>query len=288
MARAVPREAAHRPSVESLVEVARDGRVATVTLHRPSKLNAINDELLSQLHDSVVALARDDGVEVVVLAGTGRAFCAGFDISGSHPPQTSSDNEEYWRSHFARATDTLCSIWDLPQPVIAKLHGACLGGGLHLALCCDLRVAADDSVLGEPEVGFGGVPSFPFLMAMVSFCQASELLLTGARVDARRAYEIGLVNRVVPADQLDAEVAALAGRMARFPVGTLRRAKRITHKGFELTGTRELVEFAAAQAADALSHRSGEAAEFDAIAAESGVPVALEWLRGRLSGDERT
>jgi enoyl-CoA hydratase/carnithine racemase len=255
-----------------LVDLARVGRVATITLNRPEKLNAISDELLVQLQLAVSQLATDGEVEVVVLTGAGRAFCAGFDISRSGTPElVGTDADAYWQSHFRSATEMLLGIWDLPQPVIAKVHGACLGGGMQMLLCCDLRVAAEDTIFGEPEIEFGGIPSFPVLAMSVSFCQASEMLLTGERLGAHRACEMGLLNRVVPAPDLDREVAALADKLARVPKGSLRQAKLVTHRAWELLGLRDLVRFGASVAADALSHRSGETAEFDKMVAEHGV-----------------
>jgi len=264
-----------------LVQLARDGRVATITLDRPAKLNALSDALVGGLSAAVAEVAVDESIEVVVLSGNGRAFCAGFDISrgeGSPVPAAGASKAEveaYWRAHFEAATAMLLSIWDLPQPVVAKVHGYCLGGGMHLLLACDLSVAADDAVFGEPEIELGGVPSFPRLAMALTPCRAGEVLLLGERLGAARAYEIGLVNRVVPLGELDAVTDALAGRLAAMPAGALRRAKAVTHRAFELMGLREAVRFGAGLAAEALANPSQEAAELERLVAERGVGAAL-------------
>ena len=183
----------------TLVRWARRDRIAVVTLSRPAKLNAITDDLMSELVAVLHEVAQDDATELVVLEGAGRAFCAGFDISTGPPgPATVGEaggqdgpeaKRSYWQSHFELARQVLVAIWDLPQPVLAKIRGACLGGGMHLMLACDLAIASDDAYFGEPEARFGGVPSFPLLAAVTGLRRANEIWMGGGTISATRPWK---------------------------------------------------------------------------------------------------
>jgi len=276
-----------RPGDAMLVRWARQDRVGVVTLNRPAKLNAITDELMTELVSVLDAVAADDETELVVLEGAGRAFCAGFDIS-TPPPAPSADRwpeearlsgEAYWQAHFGLASEMLTKLWDLPQPVVAKVQGACLGGGMHLMLACDLAIASDDAFFGEPEVRFGGVPSFPILPLVVGLRRANDIWLAGERLSAARALEIGLVNRVAPASDLSNVVDAVAKQLTMVPKGTLRRVKGVSHQMGELLGARAALDIGRYAAVQALSRRDGEAAEFDQVVRSGGLNAGLAWLR---------
>ena len=189
------------------------GAVRRITLNRPDKLNALNRETLTELHEAFAAAAAADGVRVVVLTGAGpKAFVAGADIAemnGLSPVQA---------RDFSRHGQALMSrIERLGKPVIAMVNGFALGGGLELAMCCHLRVAADTAKLGQPEVNLGLIPGFggtQRLLRLLGRGPALELCLVGQPIDAARAMALGLVTRVVPADQLEAETMKLAEQLA--------------------------------------------------------------------------
>jgi enoyl-CoA hydratase len=254
--------------------------VATITLNRPAKLNALTDELMAELTATLDRCAQDDDVQVVVLTGAGRAFSAGFDISTREVPRVSVDD---WKSHFRIGTTAMQRIWDLPKPVIAKVRGPCLGGGFDLAFSCDLIVATEDAQFGEPEVKFGGGCMFMLLPWIVGIRHVNEILLTGNLLTAQRAHEIGIINTVVAADGLDAAVDKLAAHMRRLPPGTLSKNKALIHRVYELMGMKEAVRLSEDTAVLGLSAKttSGVPSEFERITAAQGLTAALAWQKAR-------
>jgi len=187
--------------------------VHTITVNRPDKLNALNRETLNELTLAFAQAAQDDNVRTVVLTGAGeKAFVAGADIAemnGYTPVQAQA---------FSRTGQRLMSsIERLGKPVIARIQGFALGGGMELAMACHLRVASDKAKFGQPEINLGLIPGFggtQRLLRLAGRAAALELCLTGAPIAAQRAYELGIVNRVVAADALDAAVTALADQLA--------------------------------------------------------------------------
>ena len=189
------------------------GAVRRITLNRPDKLNALNHATLTELHAAFEAAGTDDSVRVVVLTGAGpKAFVAGADIAemnGLSPVQA---------RDFSRHGQRLMSrIEQLGKPVLAMVNGFALGGGLELAMACHLRIAADSAKLGQPEVNLGLIPGFGGTQRLLRLAGRSatlELCLLGTPIDAARAAQIGLVTRVVPADQLEAETQKWAEQLA--------------------------------------------------------------------------
>ncbi len=207
--------------------------VATVTLNRPDVLNAMNNPMRTELLEVFTRLRADDAVRSVVVTGAGeRAFCAGADIREFlEPPVPTRFREERKRLDFRREMDRC------PQPLIAAIRGFALGGGLELALACDIRIAAEDAQLGLTEInlaiipGGGGTQRLPRL---VGRGKALEMILTGMRVPAAEALSIGLVERVVPVAELLPSAQALARSMAEKAPIALRYAKEAVVKGLEL------------------------------------------------------
>lgn len=189
------------------------GAVRVVTVNRPDKLNALNRATLEALHAAFDAAAADEAVRAVVLTGAGaKAFVAGADIaemSGLSPIQA--------RDFSLVGQRLMRRMERMPKPVVAMVNGFALGGGLELAMCCHLRIAADSAKLGLPEVTLGLLPGFggsQRLLRLVGRAAALEMTLTGAPVDAARALALGLVNRVVPAAELEAHTMELAATLA--------------------------------------------------------------------------
>ena len=184
------------------------GGVATLTLNRPKQFNSISTSLLSELEKAVADLAADSSVRVVVLAGAGKAFCAGHDLKeiGAHR------EPRFVESVFARCGRFMMSLTQLPQPVIARVHGFAFAAGCQLVAQCDLAVASTEATFATSGVKYGLFCSTPGVAVArnVGRKQAMEMLLTGDPIDAQTALERGLVNRVVTPDALDAAVDALA------------------------------------------------------------------------------
>src|SRR5437660_8429136 len=188
-----------------MVELLREGGVARIFLNRPQKVNALDSALLDALASTVDSLSADPALRVVVLAGRGRAFCGGADVSEMAALNAASAREFITRIH--RACD---AIRRLPVPVVAQLHGAVIGAGLELAASCDLRIAADGTRFAMPEVRLG-IPSVveaALLPRLVGSGRAAWLVLTGEPIDAQRAYERGLVEALCAVEGLDRTVTA--------------------------------------------------------------------------------
>lgn len=257
----------------------RTDAVATLTIARPHKLNALTNEIMTELASTLDRIAGDDSIRAVVLTGEGRAFSAGFDVS------TEEDTPEwtpaYWVEHFRLAYAGLHRLWTLPQPVVAKIRGACLGGGFALSLACDLAYASEDSYFGEPEVKFGGSTMSPLLAWTLPPRHFKELLLTGRFIDAKRAETWGLINEVVSAGELDARVDQVVRHMCLLPPGTLTKNKSLLNRFYDAMGHAALVDFAEAQSVVRLSTASEN--EFNKISKEQGVSAALKWQRKRFA-----
>ncbi|MEV4435774.1 enoyl-CoA hydratase [Streptomyces sp. NPDC049585] len=239
-------------SPSDVVRYERRGPVATVTMNRPAYRNAQNSAMTYALDRALYTAAADDTVKVVVLAGAGKHFSAGHDIGtpqrDAHLPHARVAG--LWWDHadkagaeqrFAREAEVylgMCRRWrELPKPMIASVQGACVAGGLMLAWVCDLIVAADDAFFADPVVRMGipGVEYFAHPWVLPPRV-AKELLYTGDRMDARRAHELGMVNRVVPRAELAAATLRLAERVATMPRLGLALAKRAVNQAEDLQG----------------------------------------------------
>lgn len=215
------------------VLVRAGGPVAEVILNNPQRHNALSAPVVEGLHRAAAHLALAPDVRVVIVhGGESPAFCSGADLKER---AAMTDPEVYATVH--RLREAVNAFDRLPMPVIAAIHGACFGGGLELALACDIRIAAEDARLGLTELewavipGAGGTQRLP---RVVGVARAKEMIFTAARLGAAEAERIGLVNRVVPRDRLLEEARALAGRIAELAPLAARLAKRAIHAGLEL------------------------------------------------------
>lgn len=257
----------------------RDGPIAYLTMNRPESLNALNHALVEDLRQAMLDVAADEQARVAVIAGAGRAWSAGYDLKEEAAEEISGPVQ--WRDVLAADVRMTLSVWDCPKPVIAQVHGYCLAGACELAALCDLTVAADDAVFGEPEVRYGSGPVSLILPYLLGSKKARELLYTGDTVDAREALSLGLVNRVVPRERLAAETRALALKIARTPPEIIKLTKGPINRVFELMGLREA--FAANVDASAMLNGAElpEQQQFDRIAREQGLKAALAWRDSR-------
>jgi enoyl-CoA hydratase len=249
-----------------------------LVLNRPAKLNALSTELRDALSAAIADAAADDRVRVIAIAGAGRAFCSGYDLSEAAPPTA-----WQWRDVLDRDVRATLAIWACPKPVIAQVHGYALAGGLELAMACDLIVAAEGSQLGEPEIRFGSAPVTLLMPFVIGQKKTRELLLTGDLVDAAEAERIGLVNRVVPAGRLAEEVDTLADRLARVPPDVMAPTKLMLNRAMDAAGFAAAVEMGLDL--QAFVNMSETARAFDSIVRSAGLKAALAWRDERY--DER-
>jgi enoyl-CoA hydratase len=252
---------------------------AHITLNRPDKLNALSAELFDQLEAALDRAAADDDVKVVVLTGAGRAFSAGFDLSEEAADQPPTAVQ--WRGVLARDVEVTMQLWRLPKPTIAAVRGWCLAGGCEVAMACDMIVAAEDARFGEPEIRYGSGPVTLLMPFLIGQKKTNELLFTGDVVDAAEAHRIGLVNRVVPAAELDDAVAALTAKIAPTPAAVLRLTKLALLRAYEAAGVPEAVAANLDISAILNAADTPEQREFDAIVARDGLKAALRWRDSR-------
>ncbi len=226
------REAASR-EVEPLVKRASDARgVITLTLNRPQAFNALSEALLTALQRELDALETDERARVLVLAGAGKAFCAGHDLR----EMRAQPSLEYYQRLFTQCSALMLSLRRLPIPVIARVHGLATAAGCQLVAQCDLAVASSESRFAVSGVNLGlfcSTPAVP-LSRNVPLKQAFEMLVTGDFIDANEACERGLVNRVVTPEALDAEIERLAGGILRKPRGVIALGKELFYRQSEL------------------------------------------------------
>ena len=230
---------------DSPLLISDHGAIRLVTIHRPDKLNALDMATLDALHAAFGAAASDAGVRVVVLTGSGpKAFVAGADIA-----QMASLTPVQGRDFSLRGQRMMRAVEKMPKPVVAMVNGFALGGGLELAMCCHLRIAADTAKLGQPEINLGLIPGFggsQRLLRLAGRAATLELCLLGAPVDAARALQLGIVNRVVPAADLETETMKLAGQLANAAPLALRGLLDCITVGGEC-GIEEGLEYESAQ-----------------------------------------
>jgi enoyl-CoA hydratase/carnithine racemase len=206
--------------------------VVQVTLNRPERFNALSGALLSLLETEFARLGADPSVRVVILAGAGGAFCAGHDL---REMQASSEQSGY-EALFTQCSRFMLSLQRLPQPVIARVHGIATAAGCQLVAACDLAVASEDATFATSGIRFGAFCATPAVAVSrnIPVKQALEMLLTGEFIDAHTALQRGLVNRVVPAAGLDAELAALCGSLTDKPAQALAMGKELFYRQLEL------------------------------------------------------
>lgn len=278
-----------------LVEPGDDG-VATITLNRPEKLNALSEGLRADLEAGLRELSPGDAVRVIRLKAAGRAFCAGYDLTpgqrrapAGHDMRAKGSEAagprawELGESRIALDREGLRSMvdrwlwmWSYRKPIVAQVQGYCLAGGSELIGACDIIFAAEDARFGHPASRALGIPPtlgmWPFKVGML---KTKELLFTGDMIDGIEAEKIGMVNHAIPADRLDEVVLAFCRRIAKLPLDALSVHKHVTNRWFEIAGLRT----AAAEGAefDAIYHETGSFREFGRIAAERGLKSALAW-----------
>ena len=256
----------------------RDGKIARLTLNRPAKLNALSQGLQADLDAAFREIDEDDSVSVLIVRGAGRAFCAGYDLTpppaGAEPQRRRSISQDRWR--LRQLINRWYNLWTLRKPVIAQVHGYCLAGGNELVGACDLVVAAEDAQFGHPAGRALGIPPTLGLWPLhIGMRKTKELLFTGDSITGKEAERIGMVNKAVPVDQLEAEVASLAQRIAMIPLPYLTVHKHSTNRYFEIMGLKAAIESGADF--DAIYHAEEGYGDFARIAQEKGLKAALEW-----------
>src|ERR1700742_3625510 len=222
-----------------LVLAERRGAILLLTLNRPDKSNSLHPDLVGQLGGALATAAGEDSVNVVVITGAGRSFCAGLDL-GLLICWTMEEKLAY----LDTVTSVFRAIWELPQPVIAAVNGPCIAGGFDLAAFCDIRLAAEEAIFGQAEINIGLTQIIHPLYKTIGLAQAKEMAMTGQNISAAEAYRIGLVNHVYPQAELMPRAMALAEGLAAKSRMALLETKRLT---------RELIDMDTASALNEIS-----------------------------------
>jgi enoyl-CoA hydratase len=277
----------------------RDGRIGRITLNRPEVMNAIDNELPVELADCVARANADENVHVIVLSGAGRGFCAGYDLKyyAEATGSSSGTQEMPWDpmkdyAFMMRNTELFMSLWRSYRPVICKVHGHAVAGGSDIALCSDLIVMAEDARIGYMPVRVWGCPTTAMWVYRLGPQRAKRMLFTGDKIDGREAERIGLVHKAVPAEQLDAEVEALAERISTVPINQLMMQKLVINQAVEAMGMHQTQMFATVF--DGITRHSPEGINFKHRAEQVGWKQAVrerdegtfDWTANRPYGED--
>ena len=258
------------------------GRIARITLNRPARLNAIDDKMPREIRRAVEAANDDDRVHVIVLAGAGKAFCAGYDLKkfaegGSKNRWTQSmpwDPMKDYRGMKAN-TDDFFAIWRSYKPVICKVHGYAVAGGSDIALCADIVIMEDKAKIGYMPARVWGCPTTAMWVYRLGAEKAKRMLLTGDTVDGTTAEKMGLVYQAVPLKDLNKAVDALAKRMAGVPKNQLMMQKLMINQAYENMGLSSTQMMATLF--DGITRHSREGAWFKNYAEKHGFHAAVKW-----------
>jgi enoyl-CoA hydratase len=262
-----------------------DGAVATLTLDRPQRLNAIVPALVADLEAALDRAETDDAVRVLRLRGAGRAFCAGYDIEWGAEAMEAAEGGRSWDPMadyrmMSRFVGTYMRLWRSPKPVVAQVHGFCVGGGTDFALCSDLIVCSDECRIGYPPARVWGSPTTSMWIYRLGLERAKRLLLTGDALDGRTAEEWGLASESHPEVELEEAGLALARRLALLPANQLQMMKLLVNQAYEQMGlsTTQLVgtllDGAARHTPEGLAFTQAAMADVRAAVADRDAPFA--------------
>jgi enoyl-CoA hydratase len=247
-------------------------RVGEIILNRPEKLNALTLEMYHKLIEALTEVEKDDAIRVVVLSGAGRAFCAGWDLS-----QEARRDPDYVRKKYEVCNAARWKIWDLKKPIIAKIHGYCVGAGCHLAIVSDFTIASKDATFSESEVQFSEVSQFLIEPWVLGMKKAKKFLMTGETITAAEAENIGLITQVVPRGKLDEETEKLVKTLVKIPSFGLSLTKRMINKAYEFQGLRDNVDFDLEIAIMSGIFEPEEVKVFNQILKEKGAKAAFAY-----------
>jgi enoyl-CoA hydratase len=263
----------------ALVETSVDGRLGWIVFNRPEKLNALNPELFEGFTAAISQHIADDRVRCILIRGEGRAFSVGFDVDRGASDKRQRDRitaYEDW-SGLRETVDRWLEVWRCPKPVVAAVHGYCMGLATQLAVCCDLTVVADDAVIGWPSLPLGGGLLGVVSLWLIGMKKARELsYIAGSRITGAEAAALGWANYSVPTDEVVPRATALAQRIAKTPPDLLRIKKRAINRIMDVQGFSEAITFGAEW--DAIAHDSPGMLEISTKVDELGVKEAIAWF----------
>jgi len=263
---------------EPLVTYRTDAQVGVVSLNRPDKLNAINHDLMVAIEENLAKADADPETCVVVLRGNGRAFCVGYDMSGNDKKSA-----VHWSQRINNEMQFEVTPWTMRKPVIASLHGHVLGGGCEFAMMCDLAIAAEGTRFGEPEIRFGVAGPVFIIPWLIGMRRAKEFLYFGDMIDAETALSFGMINRIVPAADLEAETMKYAHRLALIGPEALPLTKAALNRGADAAGLMNSLQQGADRVVPLYADSGGVRGEFKSKVEAEGVAAAVKWRNAQFS-----
>jgi len=262
----------------------REGAVSTITLNRPDKLNAINHDLLVRAVELFDEADADPESRVVVVRGAGRAFSAGYDIAAElEGDQSWREDPLIWRDYLHQCLAFEMRPMDIRKPVIASVRGYALGGGCELTMFCDLTICTDDAKFGEPEIRFSNAGPAMIMPFIIGHKRAREMLYMGDMIDAETALECNMVNRVVPAAELEEATRKYAERLALIDPEALYGTKQALRRGLEAAGMYTALKAGVDVLAPMYAATTESGAKFMELSREGGLGAALKWRMAQFS-----
>ncbi len=259
-----------------------DGAIATITLNRPDELNTIVPPMPEEFESAINVAVKDPSIKVIILRGAGRSFCAGYDFGGGfhlwdeHITTNGawdSGKDFAWSTAYALApTQKFMSMWRAPKPVIAQVHGWCVGGGSDTALCADIVIASEDARIGTPYSRMWGCYLSGMWLYRLGLTKAKEYALTGKPLSGREAADVGLINRAVPFAQLEETVRQMARQLASIPLSQLAAMKLVVNQAYENMGLNSTQTLG--PILDGLMRNTPDAIDFIRLSEKEGVRAA--------------
>jgi enoyl-CoA hydratase/carnithine racemase len=271
-------------SAYSTIKVEKQDGIARLTLSRPERANALNAQMLDEINAALDDIEQDGTSRALIVTGAGAAFSSGFDLKEQMERRPTGADE--WRRVLRKDFDTIMRFWHCPLPTIAAVRGPCLAGACELALACDITICSEDAFFGEPELKFGAGIVAMLLPWVVGPKLAKEIILLGIdRMPAARAREIGMVNRVVPASELDDIARGMARHIAAVDPNLIKETKRAINRSVEAQNLLPALEEALAIDLGIEGPGSPDKIAFMAIARRDGLKAALVWRDGRFRAE---
>ena len=258
--------------------------VAVISLNRPERLNAMDQAMLKELNQAAERAEQDDRIRAVVLTGAGNAFSSGFDLKAQAENTPQGVNE--WRPVLRRNFDACMSFWHLAKPTVAAVHGPALAGACELSMACDITIADETAIFGEPELRFGAGIVVMLLPWMVGPKRAKEIILLGLDdISAREAKEMGLINRIVPKGEDLNTALSIAKKLSRIDSSLMAQTKQALNRSYAIMGMEEALEFALETDTQIEGEGMPTKAKFLQIARDQGLRAAITW-RDSLTEDD--
>ena len=263
-------------------------KIGIITLNRPNSLNAISGQLKTELTAAYLHADEDPATTVVILRAAGRSFCSGYDISSGAAEKDSWRHDALkWHAHLAESLEFEMMPWYMRKPVIASVQGHALGGGCEITMFCDITIAADNALFGEPEVRFSDVGPAIVMPWLVGYKKARELLYLGDMIDAEEALRLGMINRIVPLAELEKATLKFARRMALIAPEALYAAKIAISRGADVAGFRNAMQAGLDMMGPLYAAKSEVGLAFSDITRKHGLRAALKWRRDQFDAVER-